>query len=39
MQVIIDLLSFLVGVLVGLVFWLVWDWYRLRRELKKKGRE
>jgi uncharacterized integral membrane protein len=36
MQVAIDLLSFIVGILVGLVFWLIWDWYKLRREMKKK---
>jgi hypothetical protein len=37
MQVTIDLLSFIAGILVGLIFWLIWDWYKLRRELKKQG--
>jgi hypothetical protein len=34
MQVTIDLLSFIVGIFVGLVFWLIWDWFRLRQERK-----
>jgi hypothetical protein len=41
MEVVIDMLSLLVGVGVGLLIWLVWDWYKLRKaKIKvKKGTE
>jgi hypothetical protein len=36
MQVVIDVMSFILGVGVGLIIWLIYDWFKLRNSLKKK---
>jgi hypothetical protein len=37
MQVVIDVMSFVLGVGVGLIIWLIYDWFKLRKNLKKGG--
>jgi uncharacterized protein YneF (UPF0154 family) len=39
MQITLDVLSLLVGFLLGLVVWLFFDWLKTKEELKKKGGE
>ena len=35
MQIVIDVLSFIFGLISGLFFWIIWDWYKLKQEKKK----
>jgi hypothetical protein len=36
MQIVLDVLSLLIGFLFGLVMWLFFDWIKTKEELKKK---